>query len=341
MSVLGQNRKQSVMKNSKYEYDIALSFAGEDRAYVEEVATSLKERGVRVFYDVFEEANLWGKNLYEYLSDIYQNKARYTVMFISSFYNQKLWTNHERVSMQARAFQESREYILPARFDDTEIPGVLRTIGYISLKSRSPQELAGLIESKLKRDQKFFKRKWSKLSTMINPKPFIFTIKIEDETGTAVKNAKVVLLASNSTYLEGGSDEKGLVHFVIPTKKLYTVLVAHPEYPALIFDQVNPNQDIKITIEKNKDSGSVIINKSGQIPGLLGKIEPVMKSIDNGFALYADNIAIEGGQYQPHDFELNKSLQLEDNGGNIIHLTFRFLQARIALVDFNKHKSKP
>lgn len=77
--------------------------------------------------------------------DVYQNQAQYTVMFISEAYRQKLWTNHERQSAQARAFQEAQEYILPARFDDTEIPGVLLTIGYIDLKERSPEQLASLI----------------------------------------------------------------------------------------------------------------------------------------------------------------------------------------------------
>ncbi len=326
------------MKNNSYEYDVALSFAGENRAYVEEVANSLRMKGVKVFYDLFEESNLWGKNLYEYLSEIYQSKARYTVLFISGFYNQKLWTNHERVSMQARAFQESREYILPARFDDTEIPGILKTVGYIDLKNKSPKELATLIEKKLNKDQTFFRKRWSKLSTMISAKPFIFSIKILNQKGERVKNAKVVLVADNSTYLEGFSDEKGLAHFIIRTRKLYTVLIAHPEYPAVIFRDINPRDDIEVTIEKSEVSGSAIINKSGQIPVLTGKMEPVLKS-DKKFALYADNIAIEGGQDQPYDFELNKSISLEDNAGNIIHLTFRFFQGRIALIDYCKHKS--
>lgn len=89
-------------KNKKY--DIALSFAGEDRDYVAEVAISLKKKGISVFYDVFDEVNLWGKDLYVYLSNIYKNEAKYTVIFISKYYNEKLWTNHERQSMQARAF---------------------------------------------------------------------------------------------------------------------------------------------------------------------------------------------------------------------------------------------
>lgn len=44
-------------------YDVALSFAGEDRKYVHRVAEALAEKGVKVFYDNFEEADLWGKYL--------------------------------------------------------------------------------------------------------------------------------------------------------------------------------------------------------------------------------------------------------------------------------------
>ncbi len=69
-----------------YEYDIALSFAGEERDYVELVANDLMKNGVNVFYDKFEEANLWGKDLYVYLNEIYKEHAKYTIMFISKNY---------------------------------------------------------------------------------------------------------------------------------------------------------------------------------------------------------------------------------------------------------------
>ncbi len=98
------------MSSNKYEYDVALSFAGEDRTYVDAVATALKP-DVSVFYDSFEEAHLWGKDLYSYLHDVYQNKARFTVMFISEHYAKKLWTLHERKAAQVRAFREREEYI--------------------------------------------------------------------------------------------------------------------------------------------------------------------------------------------------------------------------------------
>jgi hypothetical protein len=137
------------MKASEHEYDVALSFAGEDRAYVEQVADHLLAADIRVFYDAFRQVDLWGKDLYSHLDEIYRLKARYCVMFISRHYRDKLWTNHERESAQARAFQENEEYILPARFDDTEIPGVRPTTGYILLRNLSPAEFAALVLQKI------------------------------------------------------------------------------------------------------------------------------------------------------------------------------------------------
>lgn len=133
-------------------YHVALSFAGEDRAYVEKVAVNLKAAGVEVFYDMFEEADLWGKDLYAHLSDVYQKKAIYTVMFVSPAYRDKLWTNHERRSAQARAFGEASEYILPALFDKAvEIPGLLKTTGHIDLNKKTPEQVADLVVEKLVR----------------------------------------------------------------------------------------------------------------------------------------------------------------------------------------------
>jgi hypothetical protein len=130
-------------------YDVALSYASEDRHYVKEVAEILRFSGIKVFYDEFEEATLWGKNLYSYLRSVYSEQALYTIMFCSENYARKLWTNHERESAQERAFRENSEYILPTRFDDTRIPGLLATVAYIDLRKKTPYELCELIGDKL------------------------------------------------------------------------------------------------------------------------------------------------------------------------------------------------
>lgn len=133
------------------QYDVALSFAGENRAYVEEVANGLKANGVEVFYDAFEKAGLWGKNLVDHLAEIYQRRSKYVVMFISEQYVAKAWPSHERQHAQARALLAKDEYILPTRFDDTEVPGMTNTVGHIDLRAHSPAELVALILQKLGR----------------------------------------------------------------------------------------------------------------------------------------------------------------------------------------------
>jgi len=196
-------------------FDIALSFAGEDRKYVDQVAILLRQNGISVFYDLFEEANLWGKNLYDYLSDIYQNQARYTIMFISDAYNRKLWTNHERQSMQSRAFQENEEYILPAKFDDTKIPGVLPTIGYIDLKNKTPEQLVELIEKKLIYNggtipSENLRKALSTITPIPQIDPLNNTIKVIDNNGNAIINAQVVLSANNGTFLQSKTNNEGI-----------------------------------------------------------------------------------------------------------------------------------
>lgn len=130
-------------------YDVALSFAGEDRGYVEAVAEFLRDRGVHVFYDGFEKASLWGKDLVEHLQDIYQNRSTYCVIFVSESYVNKPWPKHERRSAQARALVANEEYLLPARFDDTELPGLPPTIGFVDLRGMDPPEFGRLVLDKL------------------------------------------------------------------------------------------------------------------------------------------------------------------------------------------------
>jgi AbiJ N-terminal domain 3/TIR domain len=133
-------------------YEVVLSFAGEDREYVEKVAEILKYNDVSLFYDNYEEASLWGKNLTEHLHKVYSGSARYCVMFISKHYAEKVWPTHERRSAFEKAIESKEEYILPARFDDTEIPGLHKHIMYVDLRKKTPDELVSLIMQKLGRE---------------------------------------------------------------------------------------------------------------------------------------------------------------------------------------------
>lgn len=136
-------------QDETFEYEIALSFAGEDRAAAQSLADQLIESGIRVFYDLYEQSDLWGKDLYQHLQEVYREKAQYCVIFVSKSYSEKLWTKHELKQAQARAFRENSDYILPLRLDDTEIPGLNHTVGYIDLRQNSIEQVAQLIVRKL------------------------------------------------------------------------------------------------------------------------------------------------------------------------------------------------
>jgi hypothetical protein len=83
----------SSVSNIDEMYQIGLSFAGEEREFVEQVAEHLKNNGIKVFYDNYEQIDLWGKDLYQHLNEVYKSKCEYCIIFVSENYVQKLWTN--------------------------------------------------------------------------------------------------------------------------------------------------------------------------------------------------------------------------------------------------------
>lgn len=130
-------------------FQVALSFAGEQRSYVREVANALSAKHIAVFYDEFEANSLWGKDGAEYFHQVYSLDAQYVVMFTSKEYIEKAWTRQERRSAISRQMKDEAEYILPVRFDDTEVPGLPDTLQYLEAKSFTPAELAIEIARKI------------------------------------------------------------------------------------------------------------------------------------------------------------------------------------------------
>lgn len=325
------------MSNSK-EYKIALSFAGEDREYVEKVANLLRDSGVKVFYDHFEEANLWGKNLHDYLTDIYMNKSRYTIMFISIHYAKKLWTEHERKAMQTQAFQENQEYILPVRFDDTEITGVLPTTAYIDISSKSPEELVKIIHKKLVNSGETVPTesvRKSLFTTTSIPKvnPSISKITVVSTLGEAIKDATVVAIAANNTTKSGLSNNDGVAELTIPTGRNYQFLVSHPNYPGAIVPAWDSVEDLKVTLASTDNTGSVICMGTGYIPDLQGRLNPILDTSNRTY-LYAENIAIDGGKNQPVTFSIDEPFELEDCDGVIMQVKVLHIQGRTSLLQF-------
>jgi hypothetical protein len=132
-------------------FEVALSFAGEQRQYVAEVARGLRAADVRVFYDEFAEVELWGAELGSTLGEVYERRARYVVVFVSKEYLEKSWPEHERQHAISGRITRKDASVLPVRFDDVDLPGLPASVGYLDGRVLSPHDLVDRILKKLGR----------------------------------------------------------------------------------------------------------------------------------------------------------------------------------------------
>lgn len=126
------------------EYDLAFSFAGEHRQYVEETATACKTLGLKVFYYRDKNNEWWGKNFISEQRKIYGSKTRYFVPFISPEYFEKPYPRDEFESALMTAVDHGDDYILPVLIGQPDIPAdkLSRQTHYLRAENYSPEALA-------------------------------------------------------------------------------------------------------------------------------------------------------------------------------------------------------
>lgn len=141
--------KKISLEDRTAKFDIALSFAGEDRAYVSRVADYLVNHGILVFFDDFYTVDLLGKELVTWLRHIYGERSRYCAVFISRYYGRKRWPNIvERQSILDRATQTEDDYVIPVLLDDSWLDGLPTTIGFIDARKCTEEYVAQIIVDK-------------------------------------------------------------------------------------------------------------------------------------------------------------------------------------------------
>ena len=133
---------------AEYEFDVAPSFAEEDRDRVLPIIERLMKLGVAVFYDRDREVEMWGLDRVEYFAETFSHRARFVLLFSSEHYVSK-WTRLQSRAAMARALEEHTEYVLPIRIDDTPVPGLLPTIAYLDMRRHSDEVIAQAVVQKL------------------------------------------------------------------------------------------------------------------------------------------------------------------------------------------------
>lgn len=130
--------------SSESSYDLAFSFAGEDREYVESVKTECDRLGLVTYYDKERKMDQWGKSFLSEQRKVYSGyKTKHFVPFVSKYYFTKPIPTDEFKSALLESTKRSR-YILPIKLDDSEISVeyLHGDIQYISKNDFTPRQLA-------------------------------------------------------------------------------------------------------------------------------------------------------------------------------------------------------
>ncbi|WP_435825980.1 TIR domain-containing protein [Micromonospora zamorensis] len=132
------------------QYDFAISFASPQRDYARALALKLQQFGASVFFDSFEAESLWGANLIDRFTEVYREGSRLCIMIVSQEYIRRAWPRLERQSAQSRAMESDKEFILPIRVEQVDVPGLIRTVGYLDADQHDLDSIATMAMSKLR-----------------------------------------------------------------------------------------------------------------------------------------------------------------------------------------------
>jgi len=137
--------------SKRRQFAIALSFPGERREYVEQVANALLpafggEQGKSlIFYDDWHESKIIGYTSTRKLQGIYATESDLIVPFYCQDYLNKEWCGVELRAIEELLFDRQFDRVLPFRFDRVAIPGSFKTDIFPIVSDRQPKDVANLI----------------------------------------------------------------------------------------------------------------------------------------------------------------------------------------------------
>ena len=120
-----------------FEFDIAISFAGENRDLAEFIANQLSELDISVFYDRNYEDNYLGGPWSKYFNEIFVEKSRLVAVLLDKHHLDKVWPTFERDCFSPRV--KSQE-VIPIHLDETVFPGIPNDL--VSIHFRSTKDIS-------------------------------------------------------------------------------------------------------------------------------------------------------------------------------------------------------
>lgn len=176
---------------------------------------------------------------------------------------------------------------------------------------------------------------YKRLSSGADKQRATLSVKVIDQNSQPISGAQLLAIFADRTYLQGATDSEGKASIAKLKHRIVTIYCAHRNYSAFYKENNDAYSDVVIRLKAMPGNGSVIINSTGYIPGLDGRLNPILDT-GNRMYLYANNISIENGKNQPADFRLNEPFQIEDSKGKRFELKIIAIKATSSLIQFTR-----
>jgi hypothetical protein len=118
-------------QGEEFVFEVALSFAGENRLLAAYIADALSTLDVTVFFDEYFEANYLGKAWSAEFAEVFGRKSRFVVCILDVHHSKKIWPTFEREVFAPRVAEAS---VIPVILDDTKFVGIPQDIVGIHFK---------------------------------------------------------------------------------------------------------------------------------------------------------------------------------------------------------------
>lgn len=141
-----------------FKYDVAISVAEEDKDVAELIVAELKKKEIPHYYYKNDIIGNWGEYIMNLTRDAYGRHARYILLITSSNYVEKYWSGVE-LQIAVSGFARRRPHILQLRLDNTPVDSISKNKVYLEWNN-NPEEIAGILEEKIKRQRLAALRAW-------------------------------------------------------------------------------------------------------------------------------------------------------------------------------------
>lgn len=165
----------------------------------------------------------------------------------------------------------------------------------------------------------------------------VLAVRVTDRaTHRPLPDAHVLALYPNKTSRQAKTDAFGGADLRLHSRLPMCVFCAARGYAASVATDQMPNGTLPLALEPRAGGSAIIVNDTGHVPGLQGRINPIRDHLDRMY-LYtdSDNIAINDGiVQQPVYFALGDPVRLTDVVGTSATIWFREIKGKSCVFDY-------